>query len=356
MPSSSITSSAAASAAARTLAAAPALPADLAGRVRPLTLAADRQLPVLPGLTGLLGAPGLRRGTTVSVGGSTALALALAAGPSAAGSWVAAAGLPGLGAVAAAGLGVDLSRLALVPDPPARHWAAAVAALVDGIDVVIVRPPARVRPADARRLVARARERGAVLIQLGDAWPEAPALSLTLTASTWFGLDDGAGHLRARRVEVTATGRGAAGGPPRRVQLWLPGPDGSVTAVDEADGAPAPWPERHLTRVPATPGAAPPVALVPPPAGVPPSAGVPPAPPVPAVVPGEAGVAAVAPAPAGSGREGRGRWPDIGTRPAAGSLEAAGPGYGRSAACGGSVVPGAGLPVEPPVASPVGAG
>ena len=49
--------------------------------------------------------------------GSTSLALQLVAAASAAGSWVAAVGVPALGAVAAAEAGVVLERLALVPRP-----------------------------------------------------------------------------------------------------------------------------------------------------------------------------------------------------------------------------------------------
>src|SRR4029453_14259220 len=72
------------------------------------TLADERLLPVVPVLQPLLPGHGLRRGTTVAVAGSAALALALVAGASAAGSWVAAVGLPDLGIVAAAEAGVAL--------------------------------------------------------------------------------------------------------------------------------------------------------------------------------------------------------------------------------------------------------
>ncbi|HEX2700312.1 MAG TPA: hypothetical protein VHM89_08945, partial [Acidimicrobiales bacterium] len=181
-------------------------------------------LPVLPALAGLLPGGGLRRGATVAVTGSTSLALALLAGPSAGGSWCAAVGLPSLGLVAAAELGVAVSRLALVA-APGRDWAAVVAALLDALDVVVVRVPERVPAADGRRLVARARERGAVLVPLGR-WDGAD-VRLSVATSAWEGLDDGAGHLRARLVEVVAEGRGAAARP-RRARLWLPAADGSV--------------------------------------------------------------------------------------------------------------------------------
>ncbi|MGH9177562.1 MAG: hypothetical protein ACRD0N_03275, partial [Acidimicrobiales bacterium] len=79
----------------------PPVAARLAGRVQPVALAGERLLPVHPALAGLLPGGGLRRGSTVAVAGSTSLALALVAGPSGAGSWCAAVGVPSLGLVAA---------------------------------------------------------------------------------------------------------------------------------------------------------------------------------------------------------------------------------------------------------------
>jgi hypothetical protein len=190
------------------------------------TLAGERLLPVLPALEPLLPGRGLRRGTTVAVARSAALALALVAGASAAGSWVAAAGLPDLGILAAAETGVALERLALVPAPGARAWPTVVAALLDAIDVVLVRSPAGLPAAQARRLAARARERDAVLVPLG-AWPEPADLRLAVTSSTWHGLGQGHGNLQSRQVEVAVTGRGAASRE-RRILLWLPSPDGTI--------------------------------------------------------------------------------------------------------------------------------
>ncbi|MGI8662955.1 MAG: hypothetical protein ACR2LQ_07060 [Acidimicrobiales bacterium] len=188
-------------------------------------------LPVTLAFSSLL-PDGLRRGTTVVVGGSTSLALALVAGPAAAGSWVAAVGISSLGLAAAHELGVDLAHLVLVAEPPKQQWATVVATLVDGLDIVVVRSSARVAGADARRLTARARERGSVLVILAaqkglDAWPEAPDVSLTVTASAWEGLGEGHGHLRARRVTVEADGRRVYARP-RRAELWLPAAGGGV--------------------------------------------------------------------------------------------------------------------------------
>lgn len=254
--------------------------AELAGRVRPTDLARDRRLPVLPAFDGVLPASGLWRGATAAVvaapgvTGATSLALALAAGASQAGSWVAAVGLGSLGLVAASEMGVAFERLVLVADPGRDRdgWASVVAALVDGFDVVLVaaggagtagsgdaggrgRAGGRLRPADARRLVARVRERGAVLVAVGGDLPgQRSPLQLTVTSSRWEGLGEGWGHLRGRRVAVEAGGRGeAARG--RRAELWLPDPDGAVSTVEPvAEPIPLRRPSR-ADRPPRPPGA-----------------------------------------------------------------------------------------------------
>lgn len=205
---------------------------DLAQRTRPVTLAGEQLLPVPRALEPLLSDRGLRRGGTVAVDGSLALALALVAGASAAGSWVVAVGLPDLGVVAAAEAGIVLERLALVPWAGAAAWATVVAALLDAIDVVLVRPPSRLPAAVARRLAARARERRSVLLPVGAAWPIAPDLRLAVTASQWEGLGQGYGRLEARKVEVVAAGRGAAA-LERRATLWLPGPDAAEQGIGQ---------------------------------------------------------------------------------------------------------------------------
>lgn len=212
---------------------------ELAERVRPVTLTREQRLPVLTAFADLLPGAGLRRGTTVSVtagpglSGATALALALVAQASQAGSWVAAVGLPSLGLVAADELGVALERLVLVAAPERDAWGGVVAALVDGFDLVVVHPgPHGVRPADARRLVARVRERGAVLVALGAGWAVGADLQLQITRARWEGLDEGHGHLQARKVRVERSGRGEAA-PPRRADLWLPAASGAVEVVAE---------------------------------------------------------------------------------------------------------------------------
>ncbi len=80
-----------------------------------------------------------------------------------------------------------------------------------------------------RRLAARARDRGAVLVVAGDR-VEAADVSLAMVSAAWQGVGDGHGRLSARRVEVVAGGRGSAA-QERWLSLWLPGPDGRVASV-----------------------------------------------------------------------------------------------------------------------------
>jgi hypothetical protein len=183
-------------------------------------------LPVLPALAGLLPA-GLPRGSVIATGAWGLLCLALAAAASGEGAWCAIAGLPALGVAAAAGAGLDPDRLLLVPEP-GPGWPQVVATLLDGCDLVLLRPPSRPSAALRRKLESVARRHGGVLVIAGD-WDGAHR-RLTVTSQEWAGIGSGHGRLRARRAQVMVDGRGAAGRP-RAGWLWLPGPDGSVAAV-----------------------------------------------------------------------------------------------------------------------------
>jgi len=187
-------------------------------------------LPVLPELAGLLPHGGLRRGATVAVVHGASLLLALLAGPSRAGSWCGVVGWPEFGGLAAAEFGVALERVAAVPEPGAQ-WVAATAALLDGADVVVARPPPGIEPRDLRRLSSRARERRSVLLAAGE-WPGA-GLRLSAVGSRWSGLEGGAGHLLARELTVRVEGRGAAARP-REAVLELPRAEPAGGAPSEA--------------------------------------------------------------------------------------------------------------------------
>jgi hypothetical protein len=220
-------------------------PADPAGGV-----GVHKMLPVLPELSTLLPGRGLRRGSTVAVAagrpawpvGGTSLVLALLAAASRSGSWCAVVGVPSLGAGAAAEVGIALDRLALVPNP-GPEWASVVAALIDGVDVVVVAVPRAVSASVARRLAARARQRGSVLVPYGH-WDGAD-VTLHVLRGAWEGLGQGRGRLIRRELTISARGRGAAARP-KQVRIWLP--DTSHRSLHTVRGRPA------LTLVPAPAG------------------------------------------------------------------------------------------------------
>jgi RecA/RadA recombinase len=180
-----------------------------------VVLAGERVLAV-PGPVGeLLPGGALQRGTVVAVdgdpgAGATSVAFQLAVAATAAGEWAAAVELDAsLGGLAAGEAGVALDRFAVVRRVPRPRWATVVAALLDGISLVLAEVPAFARVGDARRLQARARERGAVLVAMGP-WPAEAALRLRAGSSAWRGLVRGAGTLVARDQRVKVDGRGAA--------------------------------------------------------------------------------------------------------------------------------------------------
>lgn len=252
-----------------------AVPAELrqvAERAAPVTLARHRTLPVAEPLQPLLPDGTLARGSVVGVSGgvgATSLALALVAAASRQGSWVVVVGLPELGLAAAGEAGLDLDRVAVV-DLPLRDpaaWAPALAALVGAVDVVVVDGRVPLRATEVRRLAARARERGSVLVPVvpgpgtpapqgrvdgrrgrrpaaGSGRHAAPIgewttdVTLDVAAARWEGLGDGHGHLHRRRLTVRAEGRGRAARP-RQAELWLPAPGGGVAAAAPADPAAA---------------------------------------------------------------------------------------------------------------------
>jgi hypothetical protein len=186
-------------------------------------------LPVLPALRELLPFGALQRGSVVAAGDWSMLCMALAAGPVASGAWCAAAGIAEFGVVAAADAGLDPARLLLVPDL-GPNWPQVVASLLDGCDLVLLRPPDRPSAQVRRRLEAAVRRYGAVLLVAG-AW-EGAQVRLRVTGQAWVGIGKGHGRLRGRRVRVVADGRGEWSRAQAR-WLWLPGPDGTVTQADD---------------------------------------------------------------------------------------------------------------------------
>jgi len=198
----------------------------IASRFRLVTLATDQVIPVLGPLGEALPDQGLRRGTVITIegepgAGSTTLTLDLIAAVTATGGWAVVVQLEDqarhlLGSIpapAAVEAGVVLDRVAVVRGVSRDRWAVVVAALVEGVGLVITDLPPRVRPADARRIAARARDRGSILVARGSAWPERVAVRLRSEGGAWR---IAGGRLVGRELSVEVEGRGAA---PRRICL-----------------------------------------------------------------------------------------------------------------------------------------
>jgi hypothetical protein len=196
-------------------------------RHRDDVLTGEGVLPVLPALRGLLPGGGLQRGSVVTSGDWGLLALALTAGAVADGAWCAIVGVPAFGVRAAAEADLDPDRVLLVGEP-GPSWPQVVASLLDGFDIVLLRPPDQPSAQLRRKLEAAARRYGSVLVVAGD-WPGAQS-RLLVTDTQWTGIGAGHGRLQARKAQVVAAGRGA-GERPRSAWLWLPGPDGAVTTA-----------------------------------------------------------------------------------------------------------------------------
>lgn len=190
-------------------------------------------LPVADALAAVLPRGGLARGSVVSVlgRGATSLLFTLLAGPP--DSWSALVGMPGLGLLAATEFGIDLNRLAVIPEP-GPDVLQVLSILVDGVDMIAVTLPPQARPTPARQrvLTGRLRQRGSVLLVMGP-WPGAD-LVLTAQPMGWSGLGSGHGRLRDRELAVEVGGRGAAAGRTRRAVLLLSAGRSTVSVLAAA--------------------------------------------------------------------------------------------------------------------------
>jgi hypothetical protein len=197
---------------------------------------------VLPPLRPVIPGGGLRPGSVLGLDGpgAASLGLALVAGVTGTeeGGWSGVVGMPDFGVVAAMGMGAVPERILLVDEPGGR-WPDVVAALVEAVDLVLLRLPEPPSSTAVRRLSALARKHGCVLTLTGAFAREWPGtrLRLRLDDASWEGLGDGHGVLRGRRAQVTAEGRDAPGRG-RQATVWLPGPDGKVAPADTAPRRP----------------------------------------------------------------------------------------------------------------------
>lgn len=186
--------------------------AAVSGKVGVRRHAGERADDVLPGSESLLPVPeslagilpgGLPRGAVAVLSGARSLPVSMAAAVTAGGGHVAVVGLPGFGLLAAAEMGADLSRLAVIPNPGADPVEIA-AVLIDGMDLVILALAGRSVPATrARAVVARARQRGCALLVTQGQWQGA---SMRMHAHVrGYELTGGSGSGRISAVRVGCT-------------------------------------------------------------------------------------------------------------------------------------------------------
>lgn len=182
------------------------------GRSDDILPSSESLLPVPDSLAAQLPA-GLPKGTVAVLSGARSLPVRMAAAVTGAGGHAAVVGLPGFGLLAAAEMGADLSRLAVIPNPGADPVEVA-AVLMDGMDLVVLGLAGRCVPAGrARTLVARARQRGCTLLVTGGQWQgasmrmDARVCGYEITASRAGVPVAGCGRISAVRLSVRARGR-----------------------------------------------------------------------------------------------------------------------------------------------------
>lgn len=204
-----------------------------------LRAAAEQGLPV-PGPLASLLPRGLERGGVLAVGSDRYLAASLVGTAVRTGGSAAVVGVDDLGIEALCAAGAPLARLVVVRTD-ATTWIKAVEALVGAVEVVLLRPPASVAQNAVRSITARLRRTATVdtaLLVAGTVSFQAP-MRLRVTKTRWSGLDAGHGQLTARWATVVADGK-ATGGVAHAAEMYLPGADGAVHAIETA------WPVDEL--------------------------------------------------------------------------------------------------------------
>ena len=165
---------------------------------------------------------------------ATSLSLSLAVEAVTAGGWLAVVDLPWVGIEAAAELGVALERLVRVDG---GSWAETVAALVDGFELVVTRPPARTSAATVRKVQTRVQARKRCSCS-STSRPDASPAHRSTSCSPPPGPPGTASPTAtvASRCAASMSSPPGDGSPePRRATPWLPGPTGALAATEQPD-------------------------------------------------------------------------------------------------------------------------
>ena len=220
--------------------------AELGERVKPVTLARERTLPVAAPFDRLLPDEGLVRGRVLSCRGvaETSLAFGVIAEALKQGAWAAVVDVATFGADAASEFGIPLERVVRVDSGGVGEggvgelaaWSDVMGAAVDGFDVVVTKVPAELRGAAVRKLANRIQQKGSVVVVLGESGALGSDLVFAADHTSWSGISSGAGHLRSRVVTVAAGGRRLPAA--RTVPLLIDAASGRVACSVSSVSAP----------------------------------------------------------------------------------------------------------------------
>lgn len=167
-----------------------------------------RILPVAPAFAKLLPRGGLPRGSVVSVSGARSVLVSLVAEVTGAGGHAAVIGLPQFGLLSAVEMGADLTKCALIPEARRADSVDVAAVLLDGMDLVVLGLGGMaVTPSRARAVVARARNKGSVLVVTEGRWDGAD-VRIDSRVCGYDGLGEGHGRVKGVRLDVEVSGRG----------------------------------------------------------------------------------------------------------------------------------------------------
>jgi hypothetical protein len=168
---------------------------------------AEAKLPVPQLLADVL-PDALPRGTVAVLSGARSLPLSMVAAVTAAGGNAAIVGQPDIGLLAAAEMGADLSRLAVIPHPGADPVEVA-AVLMDGMDLVVLALGGRTVPQTrARAVVARAHQKGCTLLITDGDWQGASIrLEARVCGYETTSSKPGFGRISNVRLDICARGR-----------------------------------------------------------------------------------------------------------------------------------------------------
>jgi len=178
---------------------------QFAERTRQRELTGFGPLVVANALAPLFVSGGLERGHIYGVTGDASMSLlfALVAPATQQGSWCAMVNMPTAGLMAAHENGVALHRTVCVDvAATSGHISNVLGSLVDGIDLVAVRS-AQCSSAEVRRITARVKAQGSVLLLVGNTAAFSPDAVLVARTQHWQFQT----HAVSRTVHVTAQGR-----------------------------------------------------------------------------------------------------------------------------------------------------